>query len=94
MVPRYAHKWRFLGTLLEFDQAELDIIYSDHRNDSKECCITLLSAWLDKFPDASWGQLLSAIDDLVYQGMVLIGVSLRKHHASYLNGIIVVFTAN
>ena len=79
MVPKYAHEWRFLGTLLKFDQAHLDIIYSDYRNDSKECCRKLLSTWLEKFPDALWDQLLSAIDDVAYQGMILIGVSLRKH---------------
>ena len=79
VVPKYAHEWRFLGTLLKFDQAHLDIIYSDYRNDSKECCRRLLSTWLEKFPDALWDQLLSAIDDVAYQGMILIGVSLRKH---------------
>ena len=71
MVCRYAHKWRFLGTLLKFDQAKLDIIYSDYHNDSENCCMRLLSIWLEKFPDASWDQLLSAIDDLSYQGIYL-----------------------
>ena len=73
MLPKYAHEWRFLGGLLNFDQTELNIIFSDFRNDSKECCGRLLSQWLDKTPDASWNQLLSAIDDLpenVHQGKI------------------------
>ena len=96
VVPRYAHKWRFLGTLLRVDEAELEIIHSDCRNDSKECCRRLFSMWLEIFPDALWDHLLSAIDDLSYQGMILIGVSLRKHCTSYSNGTIVssVFTKN
>ena len=71
VVCRYAPKWRFLGTLLRVDEADLDIIHSDCPNDSKECCRRLLSTWLEKFPDALWDQLLSAIDDLSYQGIIL-----------------------
>ena len=92
VVLRYAHKWRFLGTLLKVDEAELDIIHCNCPNDSKECCRRLLSTWLETFPDALWDQLLSAIDDLSYQGIILIGVSLFKHCTNNLNGTIVVFT--
>ena len=77
VVPEYAHKWKYLGALLHFDQAELEIIFSNFRNDSEECCRSLLSRWLQKNPDASWDQLFLAIDDLsqlllseiTYQGM-------------------------
>ena len=75
MVPEYAHKWRHLGLLLHFKQAELEIIFSNFRNDSEECCRSLLSRWLEKYPVVSWDQLLSAIDELPspseigYQGM-------------------------
>ena len=64
VVPKYAHEWRFLGGLLHFEQAELDIIFSDYRNDSKECCRRLLCVWLERNPDASWNQLASAIDEI------------------------------
>ena len=64
VVPNYAHEWRYLGALLKFEQAELDIIFSDYRNDSKECCRSLLSQWLNKHHDASWNQLFSAINDI------------------------------
>ena len=75
VIPQYAHRWRYLGALLHFEQPELDIIFSDFRNDSKECCRSLLSRWLEKNHDASWNQLFSAIDNLippcgtVYQGV-------------------------
>ena len=78
VVPQYAHKWRYLGALLHFEQPELDIIYSNFRNDVEECCRSLLSRWLNKNHDASWNQLFSAIDNLiplsgtVYQGVLVI----------------------
>ena len=64
VVPKYAHNWEYLGTLLYFDQAELMTISKNFRNDSEECCRNLMSRWLDKNHDASWDQLLSATDDL------------------------------
>ena len=67
MVPKCAHKWRYLGALLQFDQAELDIIFSNFRNDSEECCRCLLSRWLQKTADASWDQLLAAVDDVLQE---------------------------
>ena len=78
VVPKCAHKWRYLGALLNFDQAQLDIIFSNFRNDSEECCRSLLSRWLEKTTDASWNQLFLAIDDVVplkltkvtYPGMI------------------------
>ena len=70
VVPKYAHKWRFLGGLLYFDQAELDIIFSDFCNDAKECCGRLLSIWLDKNAHASWNQLISAIDEINQSSLI------------------------
>ena len=72
VVPKYAHEWRFLGGLLHFEQAELDIIFSDFRNDSKECCRRLLFIWLDKYSDASWNQLVSAIDEIYQSSLTYI----------------------
>ena len=64
VVPEYAHNWRYLGALLHFTHAEMEIIFSDFRNDSQECCRNLLSRWLEKNPDASWNQLFLAFDNL------------------------------
>ena len=72
MVPECTHNWRYLGALLHFKQAELEIIFIDFHNDAEECCMSLLSRWLEKSSDASWDQLFSAIDDLprlAYQGI-------------------------
>ena len=65
VVPKCAHKWRYLGALLHFDQTELGIIFSNFRNDSEECCRNLLSRWLEKTTGASWNQIFSAIDDVL-----------------------------
>ena len=64
VIPQCAHGWRDLGVLLHFKQTELETIFKDLRNDSKECCKRLLSTWLEKSPNATWNQLFSAIDDL------------------------------
>ena len=76
VVPEYAHRWEELGILLHFKQSELAIILSDFRNDAKQCCRNLLSTWLEKNSNASWDQLIRAIDDLppscsetAYQGV-------------------------
>ena len=64
VVPEYAHNWRYLGAQLDFKHTEMEIIFSDFRNDSQECCRNLLSRWLEKNPDASWDQLFLAIDNI------------------------------
>ena len=64
VVPKHAHMWEHLGALLHFSQAELDIILANYFYDNKKCCGKLLSMWLQKNCDASWDQLLTAIDDL------------------------------
>ena len=75
VVPQYAHRWRYLGALLHFEQPELDIISINFRNDAEECCRSLLSRWLEKNQDACWNHLFSAIDNLIppsgtiYQGV-------------------------
>ena len=63
-MPEYADKWRYLGVLLDFRPAELNIIFSNFRNDTEECCRNLLSRWLEKCENATWDHLLRAIDDL------------------------------
>ena len=64
VVPEYAHRWRYLGALLGFKQSELYIIFSNFRNDTEECCRSLLSRWMEKCENASWDHLFRAIDDL------------------------------
>ena len=64
VVPKYAHKWIYLGTQLHFEQAELDIIFSNFPNDSERRCRDLLSRWLQKNADATWADLFSAIDSI------------------------------
>ena len=64
VVPDYAYKWRYLGAQLGFKQPILNSIFEDFRNDSNRCCKELLDQWLEKNANASWAQLLLAIDNL------------------------------
>ena len=68
VVPKYAHKWRYLGALLKFKQAELDIIFSNFRNDAEECCRSLLSRWLEKSPNATWDDF-PPLSEVTFQGV-------------------------
>jgi len=63
VVLKVAHKWKDLGVqLLRPDQQErLDIIKSDHSQDSVECCKCVFKKWLDSNDDATWNQLTTAL---------------------------------
>ena len=84
VVPNYAHKWRYLGNQLQFSQAELDIIFSNFHNDSEDCCRNLMSRWLNKSSNATWDQLLTAIDNLPQQSTVSEFTSSENQRYSYV----------
>ena len=39
-------------------------IESDHHNDVSTCCRILFEKWLEKTPDASWNELVTALNDI------------------------------
>ena len=62
MVPKWAPKWKQLGTQLNIQQHLMDIIEHDHPNDCETCCSEMFSEWLDNNPAASWGDVITAVD--------------------------------
>ena len=62
MVPKWAPKWKQLGTQLNIQQHLMDIIEHDHPNDCETCCSEMFSEWLDNNPAASWGGVITAVD--------------------------------
>lgn len=54
-------RWRDLGLWLLDDNSTLDVIEANHRNDVSTCCRVMFKTWLDKFPSATWNQLVAAL---------------------------------
>ena len=58
-----ANDWYDVGVALldPGDEVALDTISKDHPGDSEKCAAKMLKLWLDRKPEASWGQLLEAL---------------------------------
>ena len=64
ITPRYALKWKVIGTLLDIASEKLDIIEHDNRDKAKSCCNDMLKWWLRVDSTASWGKLFTVIESL------------------------------
>ena len=79
MKTKWASKWRQLGTQLNIDQHLMDNIERNHQNDCEGCCSKMFSEWLDINTTASWDDIITAVDNLITNGMFVI-------LASYMHG--------
>ena len=62
--PGVATKWYKLGVeLLDSNTTELDVIETNHHSDDKRCS-GMLKKWLEMKPDASWSQLVTALNNI------------------------------
>ena len=59
-----ATKWYELGLELVDSNKILKVIEADHRNDVNTCCRVMFEKWLEKTPDASWSQLITALNNI------------------------------
>ena len=64
VVQMWAPKWRKLSAKLNIQQHLMDIIECNHPNDCETCCSKMFSGWLDTNPDASWEDIINAVDSL------------------------------
>ena len=62
VTPRYALKWKEIGTLLGVASEKLDIIEHDNFHQAEPCCNEMLKWWLRVDPTASWGKLFTVIE--------------------------------
>ena len=58
-----ATKWYELGLEL-VDNRILKVIRADHHNDTNTCCHVMLEKWLEIKSDASWSQLVTALENI------------------------------
>ena len=66
VVSQVAHKWKDLGVqLLKSDQQnELSIIAADYPGNCRECCKRVFEIWLNTTADATWDQLIAALESV------------------------------
>ena len=57
-------KWHEFGLVLVDSYNVIKIIKADHRNDVTTCCRILFEKWLEKAPDASWNELVTALNGI------------------------------
>ena len=63
-MPKSAGKWKELGAqLLSGDcLAKLTVIETNHPKDVERCCKCVFEKWLETREDASWNQLIQALE--------------------------------
>ena len=61
-----AARWHDLGTQLlsAATVGTLDVIKVDHPNDAGACCNKMLVKWLELQPNATWSQLIMALENI------------------------------
>ena len=64
VVPRVAPYWRELAMQLDIEPRHLQMIAADNACDSQRCCMEMFCHWLDRYPDASWQNLIHALEDI------------------------------
>ena len=63
VIPHVTSRWYTLGVkLLKEDQESyLDVIESNHAGDNETCCMKMFWYWLNTNTDATWLQLIDAL---------------------------------
>ena len=63
VIPQVTLRWYDLGIKLlrEDQESHLDVIESNHADDKKECCKKMFWYWLSTNTDATWQQLIEAL---------------------------------
>ena len=56
-------KWHELGIVLVDSYSVIKQIEVDHRNDVSTCCRIMFEKWLQMKPDASWSELVTALNN-------------------------------
>ena len=59
-----ATRWRDLGLELVDSIQLLRVIEANHPSDVVSCCIAMFEKWLERTPDASWSQLVTALNNI------------------------------
>ena len=68
-VMRFEHieittKWYELGLELVDSNKVLKVIEADNPRSTNTCCRVMFEKWLEKTPNASWSQVVTALDNI------------------------------
>jgi len=93
-VTHMASNWYELGAALleEEEEAELKVIQSNHNNDVKKCCSTMLRYWTDTHPEATWQHLVTALKSSGVD-LTTVASDIEKNFAGK-NGVQLVYMLN
>jgi len=84
ITPDYAAHWKAIGVLLGLPTTCLDATETENPTNLQWCCNNMLKMWLAKNTDATWKDVLSAIDSpTITHGVP----SLDVPQSSPLNGV-------
>ena len=64
MEEPIATKWYELGLELLENSYPLEVIKADNPNSVESCCLKMFQRWLEVKPDASWSQLVTALNEI------------------------------
>ena len=59
-----ATNWYDLGLELVHSHSILKVIETNHPSDVETCCCKMFQKWLERTPDASWNQLITALNNI------------------------------
>ena len=59
-----AKKWSDVGVELfdKDDASQLDTIEANHPGDAETCCKKMLKLWVEKYPQATWNDLIESLN--------------------------------
>ena len=57
-------RWHDLGIELVDSYKVLRVIEADHPHNVEACCRVMFEKWLERTPDASWSQLVTALNNI------------------------------
>ena len=72
-----AAEWYKLGVELLGNDIALRSFQANHPNDVDKCCCDMFKKWLDVTPDASWSQIVTALNNI---GMTAAANAISKQH--------------
>ena len=62
VMPHYAAKWKFIGSLLDLKPSLLDIIDHDHGRSTIDSCLEMWNQWLNTDTSATWRKVLKVLE--------------------------------
>ena len=78
ITPDYAAHWKVIGALLGLPTTCLDATETENPTNLQWCCNNMLKIWLARNSDATWKDVLSAIDSPTISQAVLLSSGVPK----------------